>query len=86
MKLMHAGHREYLIDAAVGVNENYRVDDRDRDLEVGFLYGTAEMIVALTLEDGESYHDVREEVAQQIDAKAAQTTYPVLQAKVGHES
>lgn len=70
--------REKLIDAAVGVNENYRVAQDEHDLELGFLYGTAEMVVALTLREGESYHDVREQIARQIDERAAKQTYRVL--------
>jgi hypothetical protein len=71
-------NRDELIDVAVGVNENYRIDDRDRDLEVGFLYGTAELITALTLGEDESYSEVRESIAQQIDQRAAKASYAVL--------
>jgi hypothetical protein len=71
--------RTRLIEAAVGVNENYRTDDTDRDTEVGFLYGTAEMIVALTLKDEESYGDLREELARAIDKLAAEQSYPLLE-------
>jgi hypothetical protein len=71
--------RTRLLDAAVGVNANYRNDDTDHDLELGFLYGTAEMIVALTLKDDESYHDLREELARAIDALAAEQSYPLLE-------
>jgi hypothetical protein len=69
--------REELIEAAVGVNENYRIDASDT-MEIGFLYGTAELITALTLQDGESYGEVRERIARQIDREAAKATYSVL--------
>lgn len=71
--------RQPLIDEAVGVNENYRTSEEDRNLELGFLYGTAELIVALTISENESYNDIREEIAQQIDQRAAQLTYPILE-------
>lgn len=70
--------REALIDTAVGLNENYRTDETDHDLELGFLYGTAEMVVASTLKPDESYHDLREAVAAQIDKAAAEKTYPIM--------
>jgi hypothetical protein len=71
--------RDTLIDAAIGANENYRDSAQDdRDLELGFLYGTAEMVVMLTITDGESYHDLRESIAKQIDEAASKITYRVL--------
>ena len=72
--------RAELLTNAVDLNENYRNDDSSasHDLEVGFLYGTAEMIVALTLKNEESYHDLREELARAIDSMAAERSYPVL--------
>jgi hypothetical protein len=70
--------RAKLLDTAVYANESYRVDEDDRDLEIGFLYGTAEMIVALTIMDGESYSDLREELAREIDKRAAPKTYAIL--------
>jgi hypothetical protein len=72
--------RAKLIEVAANVNGNYRVDDNDIDLEVGFLYGTAELITALTLGKDESYNDVREEIARQIDLLAGGTSYLLLPA------
>jgi hypothetical protein len=70
--------REDLIQTAIGVNENYRCVDDCQDLEIGFLYGTAEMIVALTLEKHESYGELRKEIALRIDHEAAKITYSIL--------
>lgn len=72
--------RDELIEAAIGVNEGYRgvSGDDDRDLEVGFLYGTAELILVLTFVDGESYHDSREAIAAKIDKGAKKNSYPLL--------
>lgn len=70
--------RNKLLEAAIGVNSGYRVNELDSDLETGFLYGTAEMIVALTLKDNESYGDLREELARQIDKEAGKDSYCIL--------
>lgn len=70
-------NRDDLIATAVAVNEGYRIGD-SRKLEIGFLYGTAEMIVSLTLADNESYGELREELARKIDKEAAKLTYPLL--------
>lgn len=75
--------RESLIDTAISVNENYRCnaeEPSERTLEVGFLYGTTEMIAVATLLTAESYQRVREEIATQIDKAAAKRTYPLLPA------
>lgn len=72
--------RDELVEAAAALNEAYRegVDDLDLELELGFLVGTAEMVTTLTLEEGESFHDVREEMMHLIDSRAALTTYRLL--------
>lgn len=71
--------RESLVQTAIVVNESYRTgDEEDRDLEIGFLYGTAEMIVSATLQDHESYNDLREELARRIDAGAAKAAYALI--------
>ncbi len=59
--------RETLIDAAIGANENYRVNEDGGDMEIGFLYGTAELITVLTLQQDESYSLVREKIAHQTE-------------------
>lgn len=74
--------RAKLIDVAIGLNENYRVGKGEVPLEIGFLYGTVEFITALTLKPNESYSDVREEIAQEIDRKAAEKTYPLIQKNI----
>lgn len=73
--------REELIEIAAGVNEGYRIGD-DKTLEIGFLFGTAELITSLTLKDGESYHDVRLDIAKAIDNKAKLKTYSILSKEV----
>jgi hypothetical protein len=73
--------RDELIETAIGVNENYRVNKFDKELETGFLYGTAELIVALTIQKNESYSELRGQIARQIDAKAAKNSYRVLNEK-----
>jgi hypothetical protein len=71
--------RAKLIDVAVGLNENYRSEMSDLyKMELGFLYGTAEFVTALTLQKDESYCEVREEIARKIDQEAQKTTYPLL--------
>lgn len=80
---MNRNALDELIEAAVGVNANYRVDSNNRDLEVGFLYGTAELITVLVLGPNQSYSDVREEIAREIDRKAAKDSYPLLPANGG---
>lgn len=70
--------REEMIEAAIGLNESYRIGEDVETLEVGFLYGTAELITTLTLGEDESFSDVRKEIAKQIDKGAAESTYPLL--------
>lgn len=70
-------NREALSDAAAGVNEGYRINQAEADLELGFLMGTAELITALTLQENESYSEVREAIATEIDKRAARSTYAV---------
>lgn len=74
--------RAELINTAAGANENYRIGD-GRELELGFLYGTAELITTLTLGPDESYSDAREAIARQIDLEAATGTYPLLSINGG---
>ncbi len=71
-------NRPELIAAAVGQTETYRTDIDDRDLEIGHLYGMADLITALTLGETESFSDAREAIAQEIDRIAGQATYRIL--------
>lgn len=72
--------RAELIEIAIGINENYRTEDSPimKDLEIGFLYGCAEMILTLTLREGESYSEMREVIANEIDHRVGNSTYRVL--------
>ena len=71
--------RDELIRLAAKLNNDYRVGDKTPDdLEIGFLYGTAELILAATWEDGASYSELREHIAHQIDELAAVDSYSVF--------
>lgn len=65
-----------LIDAAAIVNAGYRDDKstpEERSLEIGFLYGTAELVLAVNgLLPTDSYSDRREVVARAIDRRAVE--------------
>jgi hypothetical protein len=78
-----------LVDQAAQVNASYRVDADERTLEVGFLYGTAELIIAITgLLPTESYSDKREAIATLIDERAYahySALYSVLPNTIGYE-
>ena len=70
--------RESLITAAISETESYRCVASDSDLEIGHLYGMSDLITALTIQDGESFSDTREEIAVRIDKEAGKKTYPLL--------
>ncbi len=75
---MNTSKLDDLILLAAGLNTSYRgVEEDERDLEIGFLYGTAEMVLGLVgLPPHESYSDRREEIARFIDIAAVKDGAP----------
>lgn len=76
--------RSRLIQTAADLNANYRCDKDDRDLELGFLFGTAEMVAALLIAEGlshESFSDLRHAIAKEIDKLASGESYVILKEK-----
>lgn len=76
---------DQLIDAAAIVNAGYRVDcetPAERSLEVGFLYGTAELVLTLNgMLPSDSYSERREAIAKAIDRRAVEqhgAEYPLI--------
>lgn len=70
---------ETLLNHAAGVNANYRgvSGEEGRELETGFLYGTAELVLVIVgLKENESYSDRREQIAREIDRRALKDGAP----------
>ena len=61
-------HLELLLGAAARINADYRGNIDERELELGFLYGTAELVlVTIGLLPEDSYSERREAIAKAID-------------------
>lgn len=78
MKAKRPKLRAELIQAAIGENSDYRDESNGRDLEVGYLYGMADLITVMTLGDDESFSDTRHDIAAQIDKGAMKEKYAIL--------
>ena len=69
--------RAELVESAVAENDAYRDLSNPRDLEIGYLYGQADLIVNATIGPDESFSDLRTEIAEEIDRRATEK-YPLL--------